>query len=236
MARCSSRARAARPTARRSTRSTAAGRIYPLQLFAQGSRRPTTTSRRLSRHLPRGSHAKPDRPRCASASSDAPIHFDDLFLGAQHFDLATCGDVVVRAPRRPRELPARGGGRRCLPGGHARGARRRPAARARPGRSICSRRWRCRGLSTDTCRCCWNRTAPNYRNPAGRCRSIRRAAPQALISTLTHLSQAPPPELAHSSIKDVWKWAVAHWNPQALAGKTGVTTVRLRRQISRIEA
>ena len=32
--------------------------------------------------------------------SDAPIHFDDLFLGAQHFDLASCGDVVVRAPRR----------------------------------------------------------------------------------------------------------------------------------------
>lgn len=46
------------------------------------------------------------------------------------------------------------------------------------------------------------------------------AAPQLLTSTLTHLSQAPPPELAHSSIKDVWKWAFAHWNPQALAGKT----------------
>ena len=45
-------------------------------------------------------------------------------------------------------------------------------------------------------------------------------APQALTSTLTHLSQAPPPDLAHSSIKDVWKWAVAHWKPQLLAGAT----------------
>jgi glutamyl-Q tRNA(Asp) synthetase len=46
------------------------------------------------------------------------------------------------------------------------------------------------------------------------------AASQALVSTLTHLYQGPPPELVHASIKDVWKWAVAHWNPQALAGKT----------------
>lgn len=46
------------------------------------------------------------------------------------------------------------------------------------------------------------------------------AAPQLLTLTLTHLSQTPPPELAHSSIKDVWKWAFAHWNPQALAGRT----------------
>ena len=46
------------------------------------------------------------------------------------------------------------------------------------------------------------------------------AAPQALTLTLTHLSQRPPAELARSSIKDVWKWAFAHWNPQALAGKT----------------
>jgi glutamyl-Q tRNA(Asp) synthetase len=46
------------------------------------------------------------------------------------------------------------------------------------------------------------------------------AAPRTLTSTLTHLSQAPPPELADSSIKDVWKWAVANWNPQGLAGRT----------------
>jgi glutamyl-Q tRNA(Asp) synthetase len=48
------------------------------------------------------------------------------------------------------------------------------------------------------------------------------AAPGALTSTLTHLSQAPPPDLAHSSIRDVWNWAFAHWRPQALAGKTEI--------------
>ena len=77
-------------------------------------------------------------------------------------------------------------------------------------------------LSTDTCRCCWNRMAPNYRNPVGRFRSTSIAAPHALFSTLTYLSQAPPPELADSSIKEVWKWALGHWNPRALAGNTEV--------------
>jgi glutamyl-Q tRNA(Asp) synthetase len=49
-------------------------------------------------------------------------------------------------------------------------------------------------------------------------RSELSAISQALTSTLTHLSQAPPPGLAQSTIKDVWKWAVAHWKPQALVG------------------
>jgi glutamyl-Q tRNA(Asp) synthetase len=48
------------------------------------------------------------------------------------------------------------------------------------------------------------------------------SAPGVLTATLTYLSQAPPPELAHSSIKEVWKWAFANWKPQALAGKTEV--------------
>jgi glutamyl-Q tRNA(Asp) synthetase len=48
------------------------------------------------------------------------------------------------------------------------------------------------------------------------------AVSRALVSTLTHLSQAPPPGLGDSSIKEVWKWALAHWNPQALAGRTRV--------------
>jgi glutamyl-Q tRNA(Asp) synthetase len=46
------------------------------------------------------------------------------------------------------------------------------------------------------------------------------SAPRALFSTLTYLSQSPPADLAYSSIKEVWKWALAHWNPQALAGRT----------------
>ncbi len=46
------------------------------------------------------------------------------------------------------------------------------------------------------------------------------AAPRALTSTLTLLSQAPPADLADSSIKDVWKWAVANWKPERLADRT----------------
>jgi glutamyl-Q tRNA(Asp) synthetase len=48
------------------------------------------------------------------------------------------------------------------------------------------------------------------------------AVPKVLTSTLTLLSQTPPPELAHSSIRDVWRWAHAHWRPQALAGRMQV--------------
>jgi glutamyl/glutaminyl-tRNA synthetase len=48
------------------------------------------------------------------------------------------------------------------------------------------------------------------------------SAAAELTAALTYLSQAPPPDLAACSIKDVWKWAVAHWNPQALAGRTEV--------------
>jgi glutamyl-Q tRNA(Asp) synthetase len=48
------------------------------------------------------------------------------------------------------------------------------------------------------------------------------SAPQALTSTLTLLSQAPPASLARGSIKEVWDWAFQHWNPQALVGKAMV--------------
>lgn len=44
----------------------------------------------------------------------------------------------------------------------------------------------------------------------------------ALTSTLTLLSQAPPAELAKSSVAEVWKWALANWNPRALVGKPDV--------------
>ena len=48
------------------------------------------------------------------------------------------------------------------------------------------------------------------------------SAARALVSALTHLSQAPPAELARAPLKDVWNWAFANWNPQALAGKSEV--------------
>jgi glutamyl-Q tRNA(Asp) synthetase len=45
---------------------------------------------------------------------------------------------------------------------------------------------------------------------------------QGLTTTLTLLSQTPPADLGHAPIKDVWKWAFAHWNPQALVGRSQV--------------
>jgi glutamyl-Q tRNA(Asp) synthetase len=48
------------------------------------------------------------------------------------------------------------------------------------------------------------------------------SASSVLFSTLTYLSQAPPEDLAGAPIKDVWNWGVAHWNPQALVGKTRI--------------
>jgi glutamyl-Q tRNA(Asp) synthetase len=48
------------------------------------------------------------------------------------------------------------------------------------------------------------------------------AVPGLLTRTLTQLSQAPPPDLSHSTVEEVWKWAFAHWRPQALAGTTEV--------------
>jgi len=43
---------------------------------------------------------------------------------------------------------------------------------------------------------------------------------EGLTTTLTLLSHTPPADLVHAPIKDVWKWAFEHWNPQGLAGST----------------
>jgi glutamyl-Q tRNA(Asp) synthetase len=150
--------------------------------------------------------------------SDAPIHFDDLFQGAQRFDLATCGDVVVERRDRLASYQlavvvddAFQGITRVVRGADL----------------LSSTPWQIelqQALSL---------TRPIYGHlplllePDGaKLSKSRRAlpldldsAPRALFSTLTHLSQTPPPDLAHSSIKEVWKWALGHWNPRALAGK-----------------
>jgi glutamyl-Q tRNA(Asp) synthetase len=150
--------------------------------------------------------------------SDAPIHFDDLFQGAQRFDLATCGDVVVERRDRLASYQlavvvddAFQGITRVVRGADL----------------LSSTPWQIelqRALSLPR---------PIYGHlplllepdgaklsKSGRSLPLDlKSAPEALTSTLTHLSQTPPPALAHSSIKEVWKWAIEHWNPRALAGK-----------------
>ena len=51
-------------------------------------------------------------------------------------------------------------------------------------------------------------------------RGDQKKVAEALFSTLTLLSQLPPPDGAHNTVKDLWEWALEHWDPQALAGRT----------------
>jgi glutamyl-Q tRNA(Asp) synthetase len=166
----------------------------------------------------------PTRPGATSTRfhvSDAPIHFDDLFLGPQHFDLTACGDFVVR--RRDGI------------------ATYQLAVVVDDAFQSITRVVRGADLLTSTpwqidLQNALGQPRPIYGHlplllePGGAKLSKSRrslpldpsAAVQALTATLTLLSHAPPPGLAHSSIKDVWNWALGHWNPQALAGKPEV--------------
>jgi glutamyl-Q tRNA(Asp) synthetase len=161
--------------------------------------------------------------------SDGTVRFDDLFLGSQAFDMRTLGDVVVE---RRDGLPsyqlavvvddAWQGVTRVVRGADL----------------VESTPWQLEiQAALGVPRPVYGHL-PLLTEPDGsKLSKSKRAIPvpfvpttpghpellavsRALVSTLTHLSQAPPPELGHSSIKDVWKWAVAHWNPQALVGRT----------------
>jgi len=151
--------------------------------------------------------------------SDRSIHFADLCLGPQHFDLTRCGDVVVQR---------RDGIASYQLAVVVDDAFQGVTRVVRGADLLTSTPWQIdlqEALALPT---------PIYGHlplllePDGaKLSKTDRAAPidpllapKLLISTLTHLSQAPPPGLAHSSIKDVWNWALEHWNPQALAGKT----------------
>jgi glutamyl-Q tRNA(Asp) synthetase len=153
--------------------------------------------------------------------SDGPIHFDDLFQGPQTFDLCACGDVVVER---------RDGLASYQLAVVVDDAFQQVTRVVRGADLLPSTPWQIdlqRALSL---------RQPSYGHlplllePDGAKLSKSRrslpldmsAVPQTLFSTLTHLSQTPPPELAHSSIKEVWKWAIRHWDPRALVGKASV--------------
>jgi glutamyl-Q tRNA(Asp) synthetase len=153
--------------------------------------------------------------------SDTPIHFDDQFQGPQAFDLVNCGDVVIER---------RDGLASYQLAVVVDDAFQQVTRVVRGADLLSSTPWQIdlqRALSLPE---------PSYGHlplllePDGaKLSKSRRSLPldpavavPALFSTLTHLSQAPPAELAHSSIKEVWKWAIRHWNPQALAGKAQV--------------
>jgi glutamyl-Q tRNA(Asp) synthetase len=170
----------------------------------------------------RNGPARPGPTALRFRVGDQPVHFDDLFLGPQCFDLTSCGDVVVerRDGLASYQLAvvvddAFQGVTRVVRGADL----------------LTSTPWqidlqKALGLPQPI-----YGHLPLLTEPDGaKLSKTTRAAPidpslasRTLTSTLTHLSQAPPPDLGDSSIKDVWNWAVAHWNPQALAGKSGVS-------------
>ena len=151
---------------------------------------------------------------------DGKIHFDDLFLGRQEFDLASCGDVVVerRDGLTSYQLAV------VIDDAHQEVTRV-----VRGADLLTSTPWQMDLQDA------LELPRPSYGHlplvldPDGSKLSKSSHAvplttdtiPVALTSTLTLLSQRPPPDLAAAPIKDVWNWAVAHWSPQALAGKTG---------------
>jgi glutamyl-Q tRNA(Asp) synthetase len=151
--------------------------------------------------------------------SDDTARFTDLFQGEQTFDLANCGDVVVE---RRDGLPSY-----------------QLAVVVDDGFQAVTRVVRGADLLPSTpwqldLQAALSLPRPIYGHlplvvePDGAKLSKSRRSvaldpaqvAEGLTLTLTLLSQAPPPDLGRLSIRDVWKWALAHWNPQALAGKT----------------
>ena len=149
--------------------------------------------------------------------SDTPIHFDDLYQGPQDFDLTTCGDVVIerRDGIASYQLAV-------VVDDEFQGVTRV----IRGADLLPSTPWQM------DLQAALSMSRPIYGHlplllePDGsKLSKSRRSIPldpaqvtKGLTTTLTLLSQPPPPDLVRSTAKDVWKWALEHWSPQALAG------------------
>jgi glutamyl-Q tRNA(Asp) synthetase len=149
--------------------------------------------------------------------SDSRGEFQDLFQGRQAFDLTTCGDVVVER---------RDGIASYQLAVVVDDAFQQVTRVVRGADLIASTPWQIdlqEALSLP--RPIYGHLPLLLEPDGGKLSKSRRSlpldrsqVPEGLTSTLTLLSQTPPPELVRSTVKDVWKWAFAHWRPQALAG------------------
>jgi glutamyl-Q tRNA(Asp) synthetase len=169
----------------------------------------------------RNGPAKPGAVALRFRVSDGPIHFDDGFLGPRRFDLRHLGDFVIER---------RDGLATYQLAVVVDDAFQNVTRVVRGADLEASTPWqidlqRALGLPTPS-----YAHLPLLLEPDGRKLSKSRhavpidpaSAPKALVSTLTLLSQAPPPDLAGGSVAEVWKWAIANWNPQALVGQQDV--------------
>lgn len=151
--------------------------------------------------------------------SDTPVRIDDLFLGAQEFDLTDCGDVVVER---------RDGIVSYQLAVVVDDAFQEVTRVVRGADLVESTPWQLdlqQALSLP--RPIYGHLPLLVEADGSKLSKSRHSVPldlsqvpEGLTSTLTFLSQSPPPDLARSSVKDVWKWAFAHWDPQALAGRS----------------
>lgn len=149
--------------------------------------------------------------------SDRPIHFDDLYQGPQDFDLAACGDVVIerRDGIASYQLAV-------VVDDDFQGVTRV----IRGADLLSSTPWQMDLQAALSLATPIYGHLPLLLEPDGtKLSKSRRAIPldpaqvtKGLTTTLTLLSQTPPPDLVHCTVKDVWKWALEHWSPQALAG------------------
>jgi glutamyl-Q tRNA(Asp) synthetase len=152
---------------------------------------------------------------------DRPIHFDDLFQGPRDFHPSDCGDVVIER---------RDGIASYQLAVVVDDAEQGVTRVVRGSDLLASTPWQVElqealGLPRPI-----YGHLPLVVEPDGaKLSKSTRAVPldpsqvaQGLTSTLTLLSQTPPPELAQGTVKDVWKWAFEHWDPQALVGKERV--------------
>jgi glutamyl-Q tRNA(Asp) synthetase len=152
---------------------------------------------------------------------DGPIHFDDLYQGHRQFDLAACGDVVVQR---------RDGIASYQLAVVVDDAFQGVTRVVRGADLLASTPWQIdlqRALSLPH---------PIYGHlplvveaDGSKLSKSRHAVPldprqvaEGLTLTLTLLSHSPPPEIRHSHINDVWKWAFEHWHPQGFAGNTHI--------------
>jgi glutamyl-Q tRNA(Asp) synthetase len=198
----------------------AAGRLFECSC----SRRELAAGAEESHGYPGTCRAGPTRPGRTARRfrvGDRSIHFDDLYQGPQDFDLTTCGDVVVE-----RRDGLAGYQLAVVVDDAFQGVTRV----VRGADLLGSTPWQLDLQAALSLPRPIYGHLPLLVEPDGtKLSKSKRAVPldpsqvaKGLITTLTHLSQMPPPELGHSSIKEVWNWAFTHWRPQALAGKTEV--------------
>ncbi len=165
----------------------------------------------------RNGPAKPGSTAVRFRVSDAPIHFDDIFQGPRDFDLTTCGDVVIerRDGITSYQLAV-------VVDDEFQGVTRV----VRGADLLASTPWQIDlQAALSMARPIYGHLPLLLEPDGAKLSKSRRAVPldstqvtKGLITTLTLLSQPPPPDLVHSTAKEVWKWALEHWSPQALAG------------------